>query len=66
MCLTRFVAMLGPYFPGSGRLGMHQDKSESRDSIRRGREVIENKHSPDIESTKYRNRSVCQGEGKYS
>ena len=31
-----------------------------------GMEVIENKHSTDVESTKNRNRAVCLGEGKCS
>ena len=34
ICLANF------YRPGSGRLGMHQDKSESHDSLRRGVPVV--------------------------
>ena len=34
------ICLVNHYKPGSGRLGMHQDKSESRDSLRRGVPVV--------------------------
>ena len=34
------ICLANYYKPGSGRLGMHQDKSESRDSLRRGVPVV--------------------------